>query len=233
MSSGDSKFVVCRRKCPEHENRDDRSLRGRKSQLKHTGCGRPAEEVEVKARNPLIKEPALRLVAIDPWRINDLRFASMDAAAFRDRIKDWRMQADMSQEALDVACGFHPGTVGRMERGDLKLTDERLVAIILCTERDLLWTLAEGFGALFKRLRPLETSLRQRLGKGPPPRSLDEDEELEKALTSMLAGAKVVLRKQARAADRRALMIDFLLEAAARDAQSVQSGRQRVRGPRR
>jgi len=188
---------------------------------------------EVKARNPRIKEPALLFVAIDPWRINDLRFMSMDAAAFRDRIRDWRMQVDMTQEELDEACGFQPGTVGRLEQGKRKLTDAILVTIIICTERDLLWTLAEGFGALFKRLRPLEAPLRQRFGKEPPQRPLDEDEELEKALTSMLAGAKVVLRKQTRASDRRALMIDFLLEAAARDAQSVQSGRKRVRGRRK
>jgi transcriptional regulator with XRE-family HTH domain len=158
----------------------------------------------------------------------------MDAEAFRDRIRDWRMQAELTQEELDEACGFSPGMVGRLERGeDVKLTDERLAAIIICTERDLLWTLAESFGALFKRLQPLETPLRQRLGKGPPQGPQDEDEELEKALTSMLAGAKVVLRKQAHASDRRALMIDFLLEAAARGTQSVQSGRKRVRGRRK
>jgi transcriptional regulator with XRE-family HTH domain len=157
----------------------------------------------------------------------------MDANAFRDRIARWRLDANLSQKKLNQECGFRNGTIGKLEEGERALTDEMLVRIVICTGRDLLWTLLEGCGSLFKRLQPLEPSLRQQLGKERPPQPLDEDGELQRALGAMLANMEIVLKKQTRAADRRALMMDILAEAAARDARSDGPKRKRAAGPRK
>jgi transcriptional regulator with XRE-family HTH domain len=157
----------------------------------------------------------------------------MDTEAFQERVKQWRIDAGLSQEALDQECGFKSGTIGRIERGTLKLTDDRLVTIVICTKRDLLWTLAETYGSLLKRLQPIEVFLRQQLGKAPPPNPPDKDEEFEQALASMLMGAETVFRKQMRASDPRTLIADVLLEAAARDVRGDEPERRRIRGPRK
>ena len=157
----------------------------------------------------------------------------MDANAFRDRIARWRLDVKLSQEALDRKCGFREGTVARLEQGKLALTDEKLVRIVIGTGRDLLWTLMEGFGSLFKRLQPLEPSLRQELGKERPPQPLDEDGELQQALGAMLANMEIVLKKQTRAADRRALVLEILSEAAARDVRLDEPRNRRAAGPRK
>jgi transcriptional regulator with XRE-family HTH domain len=157
----------------------------------------------------------------------------MDANAFRDRIARWRLDVNLSQVALDRECGFRAGTIGKLEEGERALTDEMLVRILICTGRDLLWTLVEGCGSLFKRLQPLEPSLRQELGRERPPQPLDEDGELQRALDVMFANMEIVFKKQTRAADRRALMMEILAEAAARDAQADGQRRKRAAGPRK
>jgi transcriptional regulator with XRE-family HTH domain len=157
----------------------------------------------------------------------------MDANAFRDRIARWRLDVNLSQMALDRECGFREGTIGKLEEGERALTDEMLVRILICTGRDLLWTLVEGCGSLFKRLQPLEPSLRQELGRERPPQPLDEDGELQRALDAMFANMEIVFKKQTRAADRRALMLEILAEAAARDARADGQRRKRAAGPRK
>jgi transcriptional regulator with XRE-family HTH domain len=157
----------------------------------------------------------------------------MDANAFRDRIARWRLDVNLSQVALDRECGFREGTIGKLEEGERALTDEMLVRILICTDRDLLWTLVEGCGSLFKRLQPIEPSLRQELGRERPPQPLDEDGELQRALDAMFANMEIVLKKQTRAADRRALMMEILSEAAARDARADGQRRKRAAGPRK
>jgi transcriptional regulator with XRE-family HTH domain len=157
----------------------------------------------------------------------------MDANAFRDRIAGWRLDAGLSQEALDKACGFRSGTVGRLEQRKLALTDEMLVSIVICTDRDLLWSLVEGCGSLFKQLQSLEAPLRQRFARQPPPQPLDQDAEFRLALDAMLSNMEIVFRKQTRATDRRALMIDILSEAAARDVQGDRPKRKRATGARK
>jgi len=157
----------------------------------------------------------------------------MDADAFRNKVVKWRLDANMSQDDLDDACGFRLGTVGEIERGDLDLTDEKLVSILICTNRDLLWTLMEDFGSLFMRLQPIEASLRRRLGKEPLPLPPDEDEEFERGLRSMLDGAEVVYRRQLRVSNRRTLLTDALREAAARDSPRAEPERRRAKKPRK
>jgi transcriptional regulator with XRE-family HTH domain len=157
----------------------------------------------------------------------------MDADAFRKKIAKWRLDVNMSQAELDEACGFRRGTVGEIELGDLNLTDEKLVSIMICTNRDLLWTLMEDFGSLFKRLQPLEASLRRRLGKEPLLLPPDEDEEFERGLASMLAGMEIVYRKQLRISNRRTLLTDALLEAAARVSPRAKPNRKRAEKPRK
>jgi transcriptional regulator with XRE-family HTH domain len=157
----------------------------------------------------------------------------MEASEFQGKISRWRLEAEMSQEDLDKACGFKPGTVGRLEQDKLPLDDERLVRILICTDRDLLSTLAESYGALFKRLQPLEGTLRARFGKPSPPPPPDEDEEFRRGLAAMLSGLEMVLRKVGRVSDRRAMILDLLTEAAARDARSEKPARKRIRKPRR
>lgn len=157
----------------------------------------------------------------------------MDANAFRDRIARWRLDVKLSQGALDRKCGFREGTVARLEQGKLALTDDKLVRIMIGTGRDLMWTLLEGCGSLFKRLQSLEPSLRQELGRERPPQPLDEDGELQRALGAMLANMEIVLKKQTRAADRRALMMEILAEAAARDVRLDEPKNKRAAGPRK
>jgi transcriptional regulator with XRE-family HTH domain len=157
----------------------------------------------------------------------------MDANAFRDKIARWRLDVKLGQETLDRECGFRKGTVARLEQGKLALTDEKLVRIVICTGRDLLWTLLEGCGSLFQRLQPLELSLRQELGKERRPQPLDQDGELQRALGAMFASLEIVLKKQTRAADRRALMMEILAEAAARDVRLDEPKSKRAAGPRK
>ncbi|HEY0511704.1 MAG TPA: helix-turn-helix transcriptional regulator [Thermoanaerobaculia bacterium] len=140
----------------------------------------------------------------------------MDVNLFRKRIARWRLERNLSQEALDRICGFLPGTVRRLEEEKLILRDETFVRIVIGTGRDLPWTLVEECGSLFQRLEPYEEPLRQQLGKERPPQALDQDGEFQKALDLMVSNLATVLSKQARAGDRRALMIDILSEAAAR-----------------
>jgi transcriptional regulator with XRE-family HTH domain len=157
----------------------------------------------------------------------------MDANAFRDRIARWRLDADRTQDQLDEDCGFLPGTVARLEQGKLALTDERLVRILICTDRDLLWTVAGVCGSFLKRLQSQEAELRQELGRKRPPQSLDQDEDFLQALSTMFASMEIVLKKQTRAADRRALMAEIFAEAAEREARFDEPQRQRASGPRK
>lgn len=156
----------------------------------------------------------------------------MDANDFRNKIARWRLELNWSQDDLDRKCEFRTGTVRRLEEEKLKLKDEMLVRILICTGRDLLWTLVEECGSLFKTLQPHEEPLRRQLGRERPPQTLDQDGEFQSALGTMLSSMAVVLKKQTRATDRRALMIDILSEAAARDAQGNQPQRLRASGPR-
>ncbi len=157
----------------------------------------------------------------------------MDANVFRDRIARWRLEADRTQEQLDEDCKFLPGTVARLEQGKRALTDEMLVRVLICTNRDLLWTVAGVCGSFLKRLQSHEAELRQELGRGRPPQPLDQDEDFLQALDTMFAGMEIILKKQTRAADRRALMMEILSEAAERDAQADGRKRRRAAGPRK
>jgi hypothetical protein len=136
----------------------------------------------------------------------------------------------MTQEDLDSACGFSPGTVGRLEQQRLKLTEEQFVQIIIATDRDLLWSLAETFGTLYRRLEPLERDQRSILGKPAVLEDLPADAEFQNGLQEMLSGAQVVLTKVARATDQRRWFADLLLRAAGPDAE--QRKRKRVRKAR-
>lgn len=152
----------------------------------------------------------------------------MDADAFRRSIARWRDEADLNQFELDEECDFLPGTVGRLERETLALTDENLAKILICTNRDLLSTFLEEFGSLYRRLRPLDAALREDLGKAAPPQPPDQDEEFERGSASILSGLEIVLRKLVRAGDHRTLLSDALLEFGARNPQGKKP-RQRVR----
>ena len=137
----------------------------------------------------------------------------------------------MTQEDLDCACGFSPGTVSRLEQQRLKLTDEQLVQIVISTDRDLLWSLAEIFGAIYRRLEPLERDQRASLGKPAALTDLPADAEFRKGLQEMLSGAQVVFMKVARATDERRWFADLLLRAAG--TEEAQRKRKRVRKARR
>ncbi|MEA2558933.1 MAG: hypothetical protein QOH06_437 [Acidobacteriota bacterium] len=136
----------------------------------------------------------------------------------------------MTQEELDSACGFSAGTIGRLEQQRLKLTEEHLVQIIIATDRDLLWSLAEIFGALYRRLEPLEREQRANMGRTAALADLPADAEFQNGLQEMLSGAQVVLMKMARATDQRRWFADLLLRAAGPEAE--QRKRKRVRKAR-
>lgn len=157
----------------------------------------------------------------------------MDANAFRNRIAPWRLAANLSQEALDQKCGFRKGTVGKLEEGKRTLTDEMLVRILICTDRDLLWTVAGVCGSFLQRLQSHEAELRQELGRERPPQLLDQDTDFLTALATMSASMEIVLKKQTRAADRRSLMTEIFAEAAEREARFDKPQRQRAAGPRK
>ncbi|HTG31733.1 MAG TPA: helix-turn-helix transcriptional regulator [Thermoanaerobaculia bacterium] len=153
----------------------------------------------------------------------------MDAGFFQDRVKGWRIAAELTQVELDEACGFSKGTVGDIEQGKKPLSEEQLVAIVICTSRDLLPTLMESFGSLYKRLQPFEAPLRRRFGKEPPPLPPDETEEYRQGRDRLFSGADILLRKLLIVSDRKAFLAEVLLDAAARDARSDKPKPQRVK----
>ncbi len=157
----------------------------------------------------------------------------MDADVFGNRIAGWRLDANLSQEALDQECRFAPGTVARLEQGKLAMTDDKLVRILICTGRDLLWAVAGLCGSVLKRLQSLEAPLRLELGKERPPQPLDQDDDFQNALATMFVNLEIIIKKQTRATDRRALMMDILTEAAARDPHGESPKRKRAGGPRK
>jgi transcriptional regulator with XRE-family HTH domain len=140
----------------------------------------------------------------------------MDLRGFQDRIARWRAEADLTQDELDGECGFRSGTVGRLERKKREMTDEQLIRILIATKRDLLWTLLESCGSLYKRLKPLEEDLRRQQGAELPP-TLLEDGEFQNGIANFLSGAQVVLAKVAKASDPKAWATDLLLRAAIKD----------------
>ncbi|HKV13150.1 MAG TPA: helix-turn-helix transcriptional regulator [Thermoanaerobaculia bacterium] len=137
----------------------------------------------------------------------------MDLSGLRDKVARWRAEAGLTQEDLDQECGFRPGTVGRLERKKREMSDEELIRILIATKRDLLWTLLESCGSLYKRLKPLEEDLRRRQGVEHPPTFL-EDGEFQNGITSFLSGMQVVITKMAKASDPGVWAADLLLRAA-------------------
>lgn len=156
----------------------------------------------------------------------------MEPIDFRSKIAEWRTNEGLTQDELDEACGFRSGTVGRLERKLLKMTDEQFIRIVLFTNRDLLWVLAESCGSLYKRLVPLERNLSATLGK-PASRDLPADPEFRNGLQDLLSGAQVVLTKVAKASDPRMWLSDLFLRAASTDAVNQRSKRVRKARPAR
>jgi transcriptional regulator with XRE-family HTH domain len=155
----------------------------------------------------------------------------VDPIDLRTRIPLWRESAGLTQGELDRACRFKRGTVARLEQQRLKLTEEQLIRILICTDRDLLWSLAETFGTLYRRLEQLEGDQRASLGKPAAVEDLPADDEFQNGLQKMLSGAQVVLMKMARASDQRRWFADILLRAAGTDP--ARRERKRVRKSRR
>lgn len=160
----------------------------------------------------------------------------MDAGFFQDRVKGWRIAAELTQVELDEACGFSKGTVGDIEQGKKSLSEEQLVAIVICTNRDLLPTLMESFGSLYKRLQPFEAPLRRRFGKEPPPPPHGETENYRQGRDRLFSGADILIKEMLRISDRNAFLAEILFDAAARITRSDKPKPQRVKkkgGPRK
>jgi transcriptional regulator with XRE-family HTH domain len=151
----------------------------------------------------------------------------MNVSDFQSKIVEWRTAADLSQAGLDEACGFLPGTVGRLERGILKLKEEQLVRIVRWTKRDLLWTLLESCGVLYRSLLPLEEELDRHSKSSFAAQTIWQDEDFKNALAGLLTGAEVVLTKVAKAAEPKPWISDLLLRAA--DRAALDGQRRRVR----
>jgi transcriptional regulator with XRE-family HTH domain len=153
----------------------------------------------------------------------------MDAGVLQDRVKGWRIAAELTQVELDEACGFTKGTVGDIEQGKKSLSEEQLVAIVICTNRDLLPTLMESFGSLYKRLQPFEAPLRRRFGKEPPPPPLGETENYRLGRDRLFSGADILIKELLRISDRNAFLAEILFDAAAREIRRDQPKPQRVK----
>lgn len=62
-------------------------------------------------------------------------------AGWGEKVREEREAAGLTQKALAVACGVHPTTVLRIERGDLCPNDELKwkIAAVLGVRMDVLW----------------------------------------------------------------------------------------------
>lgn len=156
----------------------------------------------------------------------------MDVSEFREEIAKWRTAAGFTQVDLDEKCEFPPGTVGRLEQRKSRMTEEQFIRILICTKRDLVWTLLESCGSLYARLRSLEAELSKQFRAGSTPYKPLIDEEFQRGLAEMFSGAQVVLTKVARAADPKVWATDLLLRAASQGSTDDQPKRQRVRAKR-
>ncbi len=157
----------------------------------------------------------------------------MEAKAFQDRVKDWRIAADLNQVQLNEACGFPEGTIAEIEQGRKELTEEQLVVIIICTNRNLLPTLLESFGSLYRNLRPLEATLRRRFDKEPPPPPLYATEEYRQGRDLLFAGLDQMLKLTLRVSDREDFIDKILFDAADRDIKPKQSRVRKKGGTRK
>jgi hypothetical protein len=158
--------------------------------------------------------------------------ALMDVSEFQDEIAKWRIAAGFTQDQLDERCEFPLGTVGRLEQKKTTMTEDHFLRILICTKRDLVWTLIESCGSLYARLQPLEAELSKRFRAGPSQYRPLIDEEFQKSLAAMLAGAQVVLTKVAKASDPKAWITDVLLRAAHEGTTDDPPKRHRVRPKR-
>src|SRR3954462_9465063 len=91
----------------------------------------------------------------------------MDVSQFQDEIAKWRVAAGFTQAELDARCDFKSGMVGRLEQKRVNMTDDQFLRILICTKRDLVWTILESCGSLYARLQPLEVELSRQLRAGP------------------------------------------------------------------
>ncbi|HYX26237.1 MAG TPA: hypothetical protein VFC23_18940 [Thermoanaerobaculia bacterium] len=158
----------------------------------------------------------------------------MDVSEFQEEIAKWRIAAGLQQVELDERCEFRRGTVGRLEQRKSRMTEEQFIRILICTKRDLVWTLIESCGSLYARLQPLEAELSKRFRAGLSQNRPLIDEEFQRGLADMLAGAQVVLSKVAKASDPKAWVTDVLLRAAqAHEGAADESPKRRRVRPKR
>lgn len=148
---------------------------------------------------------------------------------FRNKIADWRLARNLSQEELDVECGFQLGTVARIEQERLELKNEQFLRILECTGRDLLSTLLEDCGTLFSELLPLVQEISPSSGNDSSVQGAWHDREFETALSGLLSGARVVISKVAKASDQKLWASDLLLRAASQASKAP--ARKRARKP--
>lgn len=153
----------------------------------------------------------------------------MDATAFQNQIKTWRLRAGLNQAELDEKCGFKPGTVARLEQGKTSVTDEQLVKIMLLTDQDILWALTEALSITYRRMYTLEQTWRQKLDLKRTPHRLDQDTEYSASVRLWMDNAFTMIQKQQWATDRWTYMHNIFVEMADRVAPEADPPRARVK----
>jgi transcriptional regulator with XRE-family HTH domain len=138
----------------------------------------------------------------------------MNVNDFRSKIGGWRLAENLSQEELDLDCGFPPGTVARLEQEKVEMKNDQFLRILRRTGRDLVSTLLEDCGTLFSELLPLAQEISPSSGNDSSTQGIWHDREFESALSGLLSGARVVISKVAKASDQKVWASELLLRAA-------------------
>jgi transcriptional regulator with XRE-family HTH domain len=153
----------------------------------------------------------------------------MNVNDFRSKIGGWRLAKNLSQEELDLECGFLPGTVARLEQEKVEMKNDQFLRILGRTGRDLVSTLLEDCGTLFRELLPLAQEISPSSGNDSSAQGIWHDREFESALSGLLSGARVVISKVAKASDQKLWASDLLLRAASQASKAP--ARKRARKP--
>ncbi|HYG60970.1 MAG TPA: helix-turn-helix transcriptional regulator [Thermoanaerobaculia bacterium] len=166
----------------------------------------------------------------------------MDSKIFGGVIKTWRLRADLSQKDLAEKSGLSESTVGAIERGERRLSDENFVKICIGLGMTVDEIFDSGSHIHLDVLHQIERRLRGEKDSEAPRReaagqpSLEQISELLDSWTDQMKELLLSIFKYVRASGPEARF--RIPPAASRDlpagkSQRARVGRSRQRGPRK
>src|SRR5262249_50676535 len=105
-------------------------------------------------------------------------------------------------------------TVARIEQGKLQMKNDQFILILKRTKRDLLSTLLEDCGKLYRELASLAQEISLSSGTDSSAQGIWPDRELETGMADLFSAARTIFLKITRTSDEKRWASDLLLRAA-------------------